>query len=49
MVIEPNEKDPKNPKTGDNTNIVLYASLLGMSGIALLLFHILRRKKNIKK
>ena len=48
-IVKPNEKDPKNPKTGDNTNIILYASLLGMSGIALLLFHILRRKKNIKK
>ena len=48
-IIKPKEKDPKNPQTGDNTNIALYASLLGMSGIALLLFHILRRKKNIKR
>lgn len=48
-IIKPNEKDPKNSKIGDNTNIAPYASLFGISGIALLLFHILRRKKNIKR
>ena len=42
----PPGKSNKNlPKTGDGANPTLYVSLLGLSGAALLLFEVLRRKK----
>lgn len=37
--------DPKSPKTGDTSGIVLYASLAGVSFIALLALLLMRRKK----
>lgn len=45
-MISSGGRDNESPGTGDKTNIVLYASLLGLSGIVLLILRVLKRKNN---
>ena len=53
-VVEKNKPTPKHdnnfekklPKTGNNSNIILYATLLGLSGMALIAVGTRRKKEN---
>lgn len=43
--VDPNPPEPDNPKTGDDSNIVLYSVLAGVSLLALILLLLTKRKK----
>ena len=43
--VDPNPPEPDNPKTGDDSNIMLYSILAGVSLLALILLLLIKRKK----
>lgn len=43
--VDPNPPEPDNPKTGDDSNIMLYAILAGVSLLVLILLFLTKRKK----
>ena len=43
--VDPNPPEPDNPKTGDDSNIMLYSVLAGVSLLALILLLLTKRKK----
>ena len=47
--VDPNPPEPDNPKTGDDSNIMLYSILAGVSLLALILLLLTKRKKEAQQ